>query len=218
MKVMPLIWFYRERKRCKVEILTTCITWGMMWRCMVSPCRWDLFSRITSFSRCSSTMLTAALFWAFPNVLCLFSLTKCRSWPSLGEGQTWFSDLAYLLETLVLCFMFIYRHHFSSSITIRYKKLCLRLRVARWQARRWKAIWMWFSLLFSLSSSSTQAPNFSKNPIEWRRNFMTAIHFFGQFTTCLVIVLLQKCFEMLFVQFRRSSASGRVTDGKIAIF
>lgn len=48
--------------------------------------------------------------------------------------------------------------------------------------------------------------------------FMIAIHFFGQFTTCLVTVLLQKCFETLFVEFKRSSAAGRVVGVKIAIF
>ena len=35
---------------------------------------------------------------------------------------------------------------------------------------------------------------------------------------CLVTFLLQKCFEMVFVKFRRFSAAGRVVDVKIAIF
>ena len=48
--------------------------------------------------------------------------------------------------------------------------------------------------------------------------FFVKIHFFGLFTTCLVTFLLQKCFEMVFIKFRRSFSAGRVVDVKIAIF
>ena len=47
--------------------------------------------------------------------------------------------------------------------------------------------------------------------------FLIAVFFFGQFTTCLA-TFLQKCFAMVFVKFRRSSAAGHVVDVKIAIF
>ena len=48
--------------------------------------------------------------------------------------------------------------------------------------------------------------------------FLIAVYFFSQFTTCLLTFLFQKCFEMVFVKFRRSSAVGRIVDVKIAIF
>lgn len=48
--------------------------------------------------------------------------------------------------------------------------------------------------------------------------FMIAGLFFGQFTACLAAILLQKCLEMLFVEFRRPSSARRVIDVKIAVF
>lgn len=48
--------------------------------------------------------------------------------------------------------------------------------------------------------------------------FTIAVQFFAQLTTCFVTALLQKCYETLFVEFRRYSAVGRVVDVKIAIF
>jgi hypothetical protein len=47
---------------------------------------------------------------------------------------------------------------------------------------------------------------------------LIAVHFFGQFTTCLAAVLLQKRLETFFVEFRRSSATRRVFEAKVAIF
>ena len=49
-------------------------------------------------------------------------------------------------------------------------------------------------------------------------HFLITVYFFGQFTTCSATFLLQKCFEMVFIKFRRSSAAWCIINVKIAIF
>ena len=119
-----------------------------------------------------------------------------------------------------LCFIFIYRHHFSSPVMIRYKKLfviaCCSM-VGEILRSNMKAI---FFVVFTKLMRHPDSQFFSKIPLnedDWK-SFFIVIHFFGQFMTYMAIFLLQKCFEMVFVKFKRSSAAGCVVDVKIAIF
>ena len=45
--------------------------------------------------------------------------------------------------------------------------------------------------------------------------FLIKVYFFSQFMTCLATFLLQKCFEMVFVKFRRSSNGGVSSMSKL---
>ena len=91
----------------------------------------DFFSRIASFMRCSWATYTSLLTIAF-----LSSISQCtmpsqshqmpimvflgwRSGLTLGFGISPGATHSFL------CFIFTYRHHFSSPVTIRYKKHCL---------------------------------------------------------------------------------------------
>ena len=96
---------------------------------MVWPYQWGLFRRIASYTRCSWAMLSSLLTVSF-----LSSISQCAM-PSqshqmqimvfLGwrSGLTLSFGISRGATHSFLCFIFIYRHHFSFSVTIWYKKL-----------------------------------------------------------------------------------------------
>ena len=86
------------------------------------------FSRIASFTRCSWAMQSSLLTVGF-----LSSTSQCTMPSQSHQTQIivflgWKSgDFGVPLGVThsFLCFIFIYRHHFSFPVTIRYKKRCL---------------------------------------------------------------------------------------------